>query len=79
MGVICIDASGITDNDPIIEGNLYDVYQSPVFPESFKITGMEYHSITGIRQHYKKWHFIPTSNIDGVAILELESPLIGEQ
>ena len=62
MRVICIDASNVVYGMPLVEGAGYDAKQSPYYPDSYMLFGLERNKMGGFAS-YKKIRFIPLSEI----------------
>ena len=72
MRVICIDAKdGVQKvaSMVLVEGDTYDVYQCPNFPNSYKVVGLLFNPRDGKGISYKKSRFIPLSTTDELETL----------
>ena len=70
MRAIYIDSSGHINSviPKLIEGNVYNVRNSPVYDDSYVVAGFEGSSEYNF--HYLKTHFIPCSEIDETQLHE---------
>lgn len=71
--VICIDNkpnAASTCRIELVEGQIYDIYQSPSFANYYRVKGLEIHTDSGVITNYGKFRFIPLSNIDETELIK---------